>query len=78
MMNEYIVVNNGGFLCTNSFRALTWLNASQIMRDGVRLMLSKRMQNKLIEKHYTKYCDCVSGSAPISYSLRGEGLHVIA
>ena len=37
-MNEYMAIDSGGYLCTNSFRALiaAWLDASKMSLDGVR------------------------------------------
>ena len=37
--DEYLVIDSGGYLCTNSLRALVaaWLDASPRSRDGVLL-----------------------------------------
>ena len=42
--NEYLVIDSGGYLCTESLRALiaAWLDASQRSRGGVRLKGSVR------------------------------------
>ena len=41
-MNEYLAVDSGGYLCTNSLCALiaAWLRASQRSRNGVPSALS--------------------------------------
>ena len=43
-MNEYLAIDSGGYLCTSSLSALiaAWLDASQIIRDGVLLNKSAR------------------------------------
>ena len=42
VMNEYLAVDSGGYLCTNSICALiaAWLRASQRSRNGVPSALS--------------------------------------
>ena len=42
--NKYLVIDIGGYLCTNSLRTViaAWLNTSQRSRDGVQMNRSAR------------------------------------